>query len=371
MLETVWYNEGKVDEYMHYVIGDIHGQIRELKILLKKLDLKPEDEVYFVGDWFDRSYTKKDTVEMVQWMLENLKEGSRFHSVVGNHDLDQLDRINYYLKNKENGNPDVDWALLSILPESDESIYIRSCYPQLKALIESMPLYVNFTVDGQEFLVTHSWLWDEAEHSLGMKDFDRNNLDVYRSVWDRHFSVNEMEYEEEIPIVIHGHTPTLGKNDIWTEGCRALARIHKVTEKNIDVDCCAFYSPLRGGNLAAYRCEDGAEFYAYEENDFYKLVDRCWDKYSDEFTRGGLSITKTEWYFVVLFSRHCSVFHPDEDRIPHFTCGTAEAAYDAIRDVFANCSEQEFIVELFRYKDRAKRRLGGIVTQYWTLCREE
>ena len=41
---------------MHYVIGDIHGQIGTLKKLLKKLNLQPEDEVYFVGDWFDRFF---------------------------------------------------------------------------------------------------------------------------------------------------------------------------------------------------------------------------------------------------------------------------------------------------------------------------
>ena len=356
---------------MHYVIGDIHGQIRELKILLKKLDLKPEDEVYFVGDWFDRSYTVEDTAEMVQWMLENLKEGSQFHSVVGNHDLDLLDRINLYQQSDRNSNSDMDWAFLAILPESEEEKYIRSCYPQLKALIERMPLYETFTAEGQAFLVTHSWLWDKSEHPLSAKNFDWNHLDNYRSVWDRHFSVNEMEYEEEIPVVIHGHTPTLGKHDIWTEGCRALARIQKVTEKNIDVDCCAFYSPLRGGNLAAYRCEDGAEFYAYEENDFYELVDRCWDKYAEEFTRERFSITKTEWYFAVLFSDYCRVFHPEEGRVPQFTSEIAEKEYRKLRNMFSECSEEEFGFELFRYRDRAVRRLGGIVTKYWALCREE
>ena len=37
-----------------YVIGDIHGEAEQLKMLLQKMDLKAEDEMYVLGDVVDR-----------------------------------------------------------------------------------------------------------------------------------------------------------------------------------------------------------------------------------------------------------------------------------------------------------------------------
>ncbi|MFW6120901.1 MAG: metallophosphoesterase, partial [Petrotogales bacterium] len=39
---------------MRYVIGDIHGCLRSLKKLLKKIPAKKNDELIFVGDYIDR-----------------------------------------------------------------------------------------------------------------------------------------------------------------------------------------------------------------------------------------------------------------------------------------------------------------------------
>lgn len=352
---------------MHYVIGDIHGQIHELKLLLEKLHLTTEDKVYFVGDWFDRAYTESDMAETVKWMLENLREGSQFRTVVGNHDLQQLDRIYFYMQRCNNSEEDIDWQLANYLPESEGHAYIRSCYPQLKELIENMPLYETFMANGQEYLVTHSWLWDNSERALGTESFDINDLNVSMSIWDRNLSVSKYEYSEDIPIVVHGHTPTLGKYDIWTEGCRSLARIQKVSEKNINVDCCAFYSPLRGGNLAAYCCEDGSEIYAYEEEDFFELVDKYYEKMPFENT----DITKEQWYLAVLFRDQYSIFNPKIESSPCFENEKVKRVYEKIREQFKDCSETDFGFEIHDYVRRLKDRLHRIVPKYWLMCRGE
>lgn len=354
---------------MHYVIGDIHGQIHTMKRLLEKLQLKSEDKVYFVGDWFDRAYTEKDMAETVEWMLEHLKEDSQFRSVLGNHDRSELYYIDEYLQNCDKQEKNPEWQMLRWSEESfegsKEAQYIRSCYPELKRLIESMPLYETFTVNGQEYLVTHSWLWDNSGKALGKEGFDIHDLNVDNSIWDRDFSLHNYVHIKDMPIVIHGHTPTLGKNDIMTDGCIPLAKIQKVSEKNINVDCCAFYSPLRGGNLAAYCCEDSSEIYAYEDEVFYELVEHFFEKKPiEEF-----DITKEEWYFLVLFYDWFFIFDPKEDEIC-FHDERVKWVYEIFRERFEDCNERDWEFEIYDYVRRVKARLHAIVPQYWLICRE-
>ena len=39
---------------MHYVMGDIHGNMRRFLSVLKQIDLQPEDRLYVLGDVVDR-----------------------------------------------------------------------------------------------------------------------------------------------------------------------------------------------------------------------------------------------------------------------------------------------------------------------------
>lgn len=142
---------------------------------------------------------------------------------------------------------------------------------ELIKFLEDMSLYEKFEVDNQKFIVTHSWLINKDYEAADLRKIEKDELSVQFSVWDRWHSNNKVEGKEGMPIVIHGHTPTLGKQDVFEKGCRALARIKKEGSHNINVDCCAFYSPMRGGNLAAYRCEDGAEF-PFEERIFDNYI---------------------------------------------------------------------------------------------------
>lgn len=41
-----------------YIIGDIHGEYEQLKILLKKMNFKGEDELFILGDVVDRGPTR-------------------------------------------------------------------------------------------------------------------------------------------------------------------------------------------------------------------------------------------------------------------------------------------------------------------------
>lgn len=201
-----------------------------------------------------------------------------------------------------------------------------------------MPLYYRFEVDDREYIVTHSWLIDRHEYPIGMAEFDIDNLDKKFSVWDRCFSTEWTEYEVDIPTVIHGHTPTLGRNsqdDFKVKGVKPLAKIQHVSDKNINIDCCAFRSPMLGGNLAAYRCEDGREFYAYEDDEFYKLAD-LWAENTD-FDNVGFD--KYEYMFLVLFYKNYHLLKTDVNELK-FDNDEAKEAYNKMKEMYIKYTKE-------------------------------
>ena len=48
-----------------YVIGDIHGEAEQLKMLLQKMDLKAEDEMYVLGDVVDRGKYPMEALQIL------------------------------------------------------------------------------------------------------------------------------------------------------------------------------------------------------------------------------------------------------------------------------------------------------------------
>ena len=56
-----------------YVIGDIHGCIRELACLIEHLPLKPQDRLVFLGDYIDRG---PDSRGVVSYLLDLEQENS-------------------------------------------------------------------------------------------------------------------------------------------------------------------------------------------------------------------------------------------------------------------------------------------------------
>ena len=72
---------------MTYVIGDIHGCLRPLQRLLKKIAPQPGDEVIFIGDYIDRGPESREVVEM----LLGLPYPSVF--LLGNHEKMLLDYL--------------------------------------------------------------------------------------------------------------------------------------------------------------------------------------------------------------------------------------------------------------------------------------
>ncbi len=85
-------------------IGDIHGEINKLNKLLKKLDIKPDDTVVFLGDYVDRGKHSKEVVEI----LIELSKFCHCEFLMGNHEYYMLrtikglwDRKYYYFDGGE------------------------------------------------------------------------------------------------------------------------------------------------------------------------------------------------------------------------------------------------------------------------------
>ena len=64
---------------MKYAIGDIHGCLKTLKVLLKTLNLKENDELIFLGDYIDRGPDSKGVLDLLMGL-----KNARF--LMGNHE---------------------------------------------------------------------------------------------------------------------------------------------------------------------------------------------------------------------------------------------------------------------------------------------
>ena len=80
---------------MKWVIGDVHGNYKILMKLLGKLNIdESKDEVYFVGDFFDRAPTEEEQLEVLKWYNDKFNnEESCYKTVRGNHDIDKYNKI--------------------------------------------------------------------------------------------------------------------------------------------------------------------------------------------------------------------------------------------------------------------------------------
>jgi len=55
-----------------WVISDIHGCYRPLEELLKKLPIKKEHQVVFLGDYIDRGPDSKRVIENIRKLLSGI-----------------------------------------------------------------------------------------------------------------------------------------------------------------------------------------------------------------------------------------------------------------------------------------------------------
>lgn len=214
-----------------YCFSDIHGCGKELIELTNKINPSPDDQLWLLGDLFDRGLNAN-----LVW--DWLQQPNRF-ALKGNHDL----KIEKYLSNQRDWLPEHYYIALNILMDHGVSP------KEVLEFIQSLPILVQIN----NHILVHAAVWpnDPLRQNIGInvygnfkgylnKTFETNDRisfpkDVTKETvnnwWDR--------YDNEY-IIVYGHT---SEKD-------GSVRIRK---NSFGIDT----SVVHGGNLTSYCLETG------------------------------------------------------------------------------------------------------------------
>ena len=274
-----------------YCISDIHGHPKEFFRLLDKISPASDDEIYILGDIVDRG---PGTVRMLEYAM--YEAPSTMHFLLGNHE-DMLSSFLHCAEEQDDGTLfdrfflDFDhpylWntdrtTLRSVIGRKRRTWWKR----EVTAWIDGLPLCAVVMAGGQRWVLVHAgfspmrWenpgslpqpVFEEGLREIGARS---GNLDlsgigfgtqwVQTLIWARDGWLN-WPGEPPLPVVC-GHTPT---QNGWIQQCigslneaqGASGRICHIAGRHL-IDCgCGYHRRLADWNLAAYRLDDGAEFY--------------------------------------------------------------------------------------------------------------
>lgn len=232
-----------------YVIGDIHGEAEQLKMLLQKMDLKAEDEMYVLGDVVDRGKYPMEALQILM-SLPNCT------CLAGNHEVmvlsslklmlneitedflnrlsaEQLENLEDWMRLNGGGTTALEFTFLS-----------QEKRKEVLEFMENFALYAKLEINGQSYVLVHGGLGNFEKE----KPLDAYTLDEL--VWTRaDYSVPY--YQDKI--VVTGHTPTQ-----LIPGSDRRGYIYQ-KNNHIALDCGACFSE---GRLAGICLETGECFYA-------------------------------------------------------------------------------------------------------------
>lgn len=233
---------------MRYVISDIHGCYDQYMELLRKINLRDEDELYVLGDVVDRGL---QPIKVLQDMMAR----PNVIFILGNHDfmfyncMEKLmvevtednynnhlsvdDMLNYQLWLRNGGSETVDQFRSLTHAEKKEIMHY----------LEDALIYEILEHENETFILVHA--------GLGGFDPDKE-LDEYElyELLDERPDYSKRYIEDKDTYLITGHTPTITIKG-WER--------HEVYQKHghIAIDCCC----VGGGRLAAFCIETKEIFY--------------------------------------------------------------------------------------------------------------
>lgn len=230
---------------MVYVTSDWHGYpLEKIKELFSKANFSQDDYCFVLGDVIDRG---GDGVKLLEWLMLQ----PNIQLILGNHEtfllsnlflfnevnedtINQLnsEQIELFQNWMENGGR-VTVDALRKLPKDTRADIVD--------YVMEAPLYESISVNGKDFLLTHSAL-DNFEKCKSLTDYSEHDF-----LWHR-ASLEEKFYDDVI--CVFGHTPTA------LYGSKYRGKILK-TDSWIDIDTGA----SGGFPPALLRLDDMKEFY--------------------------------------------------------------------------------------------------------------
>lgn len=231
---------------MIYVTSDLHGYpLEKFKTLLDSTGFSNKDILYVLGDVIDRG---NDGIKILKWLMVQPNAGL----ILGNHESmllandflfeeiteDAISRLNgskldMYITWLSNGGQPTVNALSAI--RNSEIRYI------LEYLYDA-PLYEAVTVNGKDFILTHSGLGHFSPDKK-LNEYSPNEL-----LWNRP-KITDRYFDDGI-ITVFGHTPTAYYDEKY------MGKILK-TDTWIDIDI----GVGSGIDPVILRLDDMKEFY--------------------------------------------------------------------------------------------------------------
>ena len=225
---------------MTYVMSDLHGCYDKFIQMLKIIDFKDNDELYILGDVFDRGNKPID-------ILDYIISHKNIYLIKGNHEDMFYD---YYI------NGDYNWIMSTLKQNQEHQMKVSFNYIEnLYKYIKKLPLYKVIEVNNRKFILVHAGLEfysininknTTVEHFLEQQN--KNTL-----LWDRHNIISQEVFKDYI--TISGHTPTINIRHIL-----GMSNSNRILfgKGNIYIDCgCC----LKVGTLGCLRLDDMKEFY--------------------------------------------------------------------------------------------------------------
>lgn len=198
------------------VIGDIHGGLKALVQLLKKLDITPDDELIFLGDYVDGW---SDSANVVSYLIELAKQNTCIF-LRGNHD----DLVHRWLKT---GELNEQW--LQHGGQSSIDAYRNFSEEQIEEHITFYEQMFNYYIDKENRLFVHAGFTNlhgpEQEYHKTAFYWDRTlwetalALDETMDPSDKYYPKRLKLYKEiyigHTPVTRIGETKPVKKANLW------------------------------------------------------------------------------------------------------------------------------------------------------------
>lgn len=229
-----------------YVMSDIHGQYTLFEKMLQKINFSQEDQLYVVGDIIDRGPENLK-------MIEKVFSTSNIHMIMGNHEQMALDYFTYH--------DSYDREMW--FNNGGDQTYKEICESNkwflndIKKLFEELPYKVEISVNGKNYVLTHSYPFTEYKEDIVWHRIDLNS--------------NFSEHTKENTSYIVGHTPIP-----YFTSTRAENKIYKSEDGNvwfIDYGCAYMSSIYENnyGQMGCIRLDDEKLFLINKEEDKFCL----------------------------------------------------------------------------------------------------
>lgn len=220
-----------------YVMSDLHGCYDTFTEILKLINFSKEDELYIIGDIFDRG---PEPLKIFDYIIEN----KNIHLMKGNHEY-------MYQGFYETGSPDL-WFLNGGKVTYDEIMRRGASFnDKLYEYIKNLPIY---EIVDNNILVHAEVFFPDNYEKLSVRDI--LSIQVEEAVlWGRHNIGKEKKLGKYN--IICGHTPVQAIQSFQTkEDIKILKR-----NGTFYIDCGCVYGEEAGGKLAALRLDDYKEYY--------------------------------------------------------------------------------------------------------------